>query len=281
MTLTAETLLKKTDKERSGDILTIDHGSSFWRYREKGVKPCAYLSKDEITNFAGRNSENDMLALNEAVRYWEDKAEQSAFSFLKLKDSGEHCFVNLVAVVHGVDDDAPWDASHKMFVPTDSTGRVVTSEYVKLANASNPSQKRIDKAKPNRVPGPSDTLEVWIDDGYQTKKAGEMETFILQTDPQRGKSNVKRCVSALSRGGKFTVKYGNDLTMDVLHASKGKRGDSGTCSVFYVEYLNKVRLIAIGYHTGNASYAITWSEPTLLKGKPSETPVLRSSVKLD
>ncbi len=280
MPLSIEALLERPAKERTGNYLSMNAGPAFWKMRST-FDPTTYLSPEQTSGFSSSDKDKAKFKpLVDAISYWTTAGEFGEFSFLKLKDGVDNYFVNLVKVQHSVDDEAPIDATHKAFVQTSEHAKAkISIEFVRLDLSTTLGNRCLEKPKPNRVPAPSQTLEVWEDGAYVTKTSEEMEAFIKDMDAQRGDGNVKRCVNMMQRGGKYTMKYAKEPVKDVLHASKGRRGDSGTCSVFYVDYLNKVRLIGIGHHTGNASYSISWCEKS--KVGPVETPVLPSSIALE
>jgi hypothetical protein len=210
---------------------------------------------------------------HDALSYWRQSAtgDLLAVSFRDAKKQ-EAC-VTMVEVDRCLDDDAPLDATHKAFLDEqydeDDREQPKTQikpteiEYVHCGGVGHLGQRatRIALAKPNPEKPENLSFAVKDDSGRLVFPSDVgLIGWIKSKSSLPGQSNVARCASAMSRGGKYTLKYAGK---DVLHASKGKTGDAAGCTVFWIEEsASVVRLIGFGRHRTSTEYDVYWSELT-------------------
>jgi hypothetical protein len=225
----------------------------------------------------------DELLLREvstrALRYWEG-ASAGAFIVGTFKTGKDECVIALVEVDPATDDAAPIDATHRAFLDdqsrNDEKAQPDEAEYVRVKGADGHIDQRtlqIALAKPD--PERLAAVEFVVDNGVRQTFASDVEliSWIKTQSSLPGQSNLARCVAAMSRGGKYTLKY---QRKDVLHASKGVRGDAGSCTVFWLEETpHKLRLVGFGRHRGETTYDVYWSETDATTGARALSALVR------
>jgi hypothetical protein len=258
----AITLKKCIEMQMTGTITRrLAHGTPIVIHgRELGARPSA---DEKLFREVSRS----------AIRYWEASSAGSVI-LGTFKTATEECLVTLVEVDPATDDAAPVNATHLAFLDDQSSDNEKAQpnemSYLNVTGANGHVDQHCLKlalAKPD--PERNAAVEYIVNDGGRqsfTTDAG-LIGWIKTRSSLPGQSNLSRCVAAMSRGGKFTLKY---ASKDVLHASKGVRGDAGGCTVFWLEESpNKLRLVGFGKHLGETSYNVYWSETSATTNLPA------------